>query len=203
METKAVCKYCKTFLDWILAILHEWIALACGGVIMAAWFAISSFWGLSMKSQQFIWIAGLFFFLASFKAWKRERDKVLTLTHQIESILTEKNYKLSDEIIKRIEMIAERISIISSEHPANYHTEEDNGTYRLMTGIAAWVSATLTPEAASLYDSGIMEIHGSNLFPAGVGSTKHERDQSEIVARLHRRIANLKAIKTDIGKFAT
>jgi hypothetical protein len=193
METEAALKSCKTFLDWVLAIFHEWITLACGGVIMAGWWAISSFRGIAMSPQQFIWIAGLFVFLASFKAWKREREKVLLLTRA-------KYDKPSSEITQHIMALSRRLSAVIGFPGLMYNPDTDDETHEVIANIDGWVLAELNQDGEKLWCSGVLEIHGSDLL-ANQFSTMYDRNRAETEARLKRRIDNLKAIKADIGNY--
>jgi hypothetical protein len=207
METEAVIRYCRSCLDWFLSVFREWIILACGGIIMAGWWAYSNCRGKSMSPQQFMIVAGLFIFLASFKAWKRERDKVLDLSQtikdkdaEIRSIRNSKRDKASDAITQHISAIMERISAIIGKGPMNYNSDKDEETHSVLAGIHGWVIAELNQEGQTLYCSGVLDIHGSDIFQ-GEFSTMQERNYAEMIDRLRRRMTNLKAIKDNLDNY--
>jgi hypothetical protein len=98
------------------------------------------------------------------------------------------------------ENIARRISRIKGIPPDKYNQDKDDDTWDVIHAAAAYFVLNL-PEAAWVFDEGIGEINTYTVRQPGVGSTIHQDRHTEVLAKLNRRILNLKRIVDEIDKF--
>jgi len=98
------------------------------------------------------------------------------------------------------ENIAKRISRIKGIAPNKYNPVIDEDTWDVIHAAAAYFVLNL-PEAARVFDEGIGEINTYTVRQPGVGSTIYHDSHTEVLAKLNRRILNLKRIVDEIDKF--
>lgn len=98
-------------------------------------------------------------------------------------------------------VFAKRISRIKGIAPDKYNPDNDDETWDAIHQSAAYIVLILTPEAARVFDEGIKDIHGVSLPHDGLGSTIYEDRHKEVLAKLNRRLMNLKHIIDEIDKY--